>query len=80
MAKRRVKTTKRRLLKPLKIRNRLDLLACKWRATYFWKDLDKGYNFSLDLISIKGLHKKLWASKVVRVPILRFSKLPTWES
>jgi hypothetical protein len=31
----------------------------------------------LDLTSIKGLHNKLWASKVTRVPI---SGLATWES
>ncbi len=33
------------------------------------KDLDEGYNFPLDLTSIEGLHKKLWASKVAGVPI-----------
>jgi hypothetical protein len=52
---------------PLKVRNRPDFLACRWHATYLWKDLDKGYNFALDLISIKGLHTKLWASKVTGV-------------
>jgi hypothetical protein len=31
---------------------------------YRWKALDKGYNFSLDFISIGGLHAKLWARKV----------------
>jgi hypothetical protein len=40
----------------LKVRNRPDLLACRWRATYHWKALDEGYNFVLDLISIGGLH------------------------
>jgi hypothetical protein len=44
---------------------------CKWPATYRWKVLDEGYNFSLDITSIKGLHTKLWDSKVARVPILR---------
>ncbi len=34
---------KRRL--SLKVENRLDFLACRWRTTYRWKDLDKGYNF-----------------------------------
>ncbi len=28
----------------------------------------KGYNFALDL-AFKGLHKKLWASKMAKVPI-----------
>jgi hypothetical protein len=63
-------------LRPLKVKNRLDFLMCKWRATYRWKDLDKGYNFDLDLTSIRGLHTKLWASKVTEVPILRISGLP----
>jgi hypothetical protein len=29
----------------LKVGNRLDLLVCRWHATYQWKDFDKGYNF-----------------------------------
>jgi hypothetical protein len=41
-----------------------------------WKALDEGYNFALDLTSIKGLHTKLWAPKVVGVPTLRISWLP----
>jgi len=49
---------------------------CRWCATYCWKALDKGYNFALDLISIRGLHVKLWASKVVRIPTLRILGLP----
>jgi hypothetical protein len=62
--------------RPLKVRNRPDFLVCRWHVTYRWKDLDKGYNFALDLISIEGLHRKLWALKVVRVPSLGFSGLP----
>jgi len=50
--------------RPLKVKNRPDLLACRWRATYRWKVLNKGYNFALDLISIEGLHTKLWGPKV----------------
>jgi hypothetical protein len=38
-----------------------------WHATYSWKDLEKGYNFALNLTLIEGLHTKLCASKVVRV-------------
>jgi hypothetical protein len=49
-----------------------DLFVCKWCDTYHWKDLDEGYNFALDLISIRGLQKKLWASKIVEVPIWEF--------
>jgi hypothetical protein len=36
----------------------------------------KGYNFSLELISIGGLHTKLWAPKVVGDPTLGISRLP----
>jgi hypothetical protein len=43
------------------------------------KLFDDGYNFDLDLISIEGQHKKLWVSKVARVPISGISGLPTWE-
>ncbi len=42
---------------------------CKWHVTYRWKAFDKGYNFSLEFTSIGGFHNKLWASKVVGVPI-----------
>jgi hypothetical protein len=56
---------------PLKLWNLLDSFACKWSATYCLKAHEKGYNFTLDLTSIGGLHTKLWASKVVGVPILR---------
>jgi hypothetical protein len=52
----------------------------KWCATYNWKALDKGYNFSLDLNLIKSLHKKLWAFKVVGVLILEILGHPIWES
>jgi hypothetical protein len=41
----------------------------RWRATYHWKALDEGYNFALKLTSIRGLHTKLWASKVARIPL-----------
>ncbi len=62
--------------RPLKVMNHLDILACMWHVTYCWKFLDKGYNFSSNLISIKGLDTKLWAPKVTRVPTLGISKLP----
>jgi hypothetical protein len=38
-----------------------NFLACRWCATYRWKAFNKGYKFALDLISIRGLHPKLWA-------------------
>ncbi len=62
--------------RPLKVRNHSDSLACRWRATHHWKALNEGYNFVLDLISIGGLHKKLWARKVTRVLVVRISRLP----
>jgi hypothetical protein len=42
-------------------------------VTYHWKALNKGYKFAVDFILIGGLHKKLWASKLVGVPILGIS-------
>jgi len=48
---------------PLKVENHPDFLMCRWRATYRSKALNKDYNFALDLISIGGLHKKLWPAK-----------------
>jgi len=49
---------------------------CRWHATYHWKTLDKGYNFVLNLISIRGLHVKLWGPEVARILILAISGLP----
>ncbi len=43
---------------------------CRWLATYHWKAFDEIYNFALDLISIEGLHAKLWGPKITRVPTL----------
>jgi len=42
-------------------------------VTYHWKAFDEGYNFALDLVSIRGLHAKLRATKVVGVLTLRIS-------
>jgi hypothetical protein len=55
--------------RPLKVKNCPYFLVCRWCATYCWKALDEGCNFFLSLTSIKGLHTKLWAPKVTRVPI-----------
>ncbi len=49
---------------------------CKWRATRRWKDLNKGYNFDLNLIPIGGLHKKLQCRKVAGLSALAISGLP----
>jgi hypothetical protein len=52
------------------------IAGVKIQWIYRWKALDKGYNFALDLISIGGLHTKLWGPKVARVPILGILGLP----
>jgi len=62
--------------RPLKVKNFLDFLACRWCTTYCWKNVDKGYNFALYLTSIRGLHINLWASKVTGVSILGILGLP----
>jgi len=60
----------------LKVTNRADFLAYRWCATYLWKDLDEGYNFASNLISIWGLHTKLWAPKIIGVSTLGIFRLP----
>jgi hypothetical protein len=44
--------------------------------TYCWKALNKGYNFAWDFISIRGLHTRLLAPKITRVPTLGILGLP----
>ncbi len=65
-------------IRPLKVGNRPDFLAFRWHATYFWKFIDNGYSFVLDLISIGGLHAKLWAPKVAKVLTVGISVLVPW--
>ncbi len=60
----------------LKVNNWPKFLACRWRETYRWKDLDKGYKFASNLISIGGLHAKLWGPKVIGVSTLGISGPP----
>jgi len=48
----------------------------KWRATYCWKALDEGYDFASNLLSIRGLHTRLWAPKVAGVLVVKISGLP----
>jgi hypothetical protein len=62
--------------RPLKVRNRPNFLVWRWHVIYHWKALDEDYNFAFILISIKGLHTKLWAPKIVGVPTLGISTLP----
>jgi hypothetical protein len=49
-------------------------------VTYYGKVLNEGYNFALNLTSIKGLNIKLWDSKIAGVPILGISRLPLGSS
>ncbi len=65
---------------PLKLRNWPDFLAFRWRATYHWKSFDEGYNFVLDLVSIGGLHTKLWAPQSHENLNFGNFEIPTWES
>jgi hypothetical protein len=64
----------------LKFENHPDLLVWKWCTKYHWTTLDKVYNFALNVTPIRGLHKKLWTSKVAGILILEILKLSTWES
>ncbi len=66
--------------RPLKVGNQPDFLVCRCHATYRWKALDESYNFSLDLILIRGLQRKLWAFKVAGVPSLGISGFPLGSS
>jgi hypothetical protein len=50
--------------RPLKVRNR-PLPNIRFEcATWRWKDLDEGYNFGLDLVTIGLCSRELWPSKV----------------
>jgi len=59
-----------------KVENRLNLLGCRWHATYRWKALDESYNFALDRTLIQGLLAKLLGCKVTKVPVGAISELP----
>jgi len=62
--------------RPLNIGNHPDFLVFRWHATYHWNDLNKGYNFASDLILIRRLHIKLWASMFMGVLVVGISGLP----
>jgi hypothetical protein len=56
----------------LKVRNR-PLPNIRFQsATWSWKDLDEGYNFSLDLVAIGPCSRELWLFKVPGVPSGQF--------
>jgi hypothetical protein len=69
--------------RPLKVGNRplpnLRMESATWR----WKDLDEGYNFGLDLVTIRLCNRELWAFKVPGLQPGQFRDnfgTPTWES
>jgi hypothetical protein len=62
---------------PLKAKTRFNFFTCRWHATYRWKAFNEGYDFASDLIPIGGLHIKLWAPRVVGIPTLGISGLPS---
>jgi hypothetical protein len=45
--------------RPLKVKNDLKLRVFGAHITYCWKALDESYNYSQNLTSIGGMHKKL---------------------
>jgi hypothetical protein len=62
--------------RPLKVEKRPNLGVCRWCATHHWKALDESYKFSLDLILIGGLSKKLQPRKVAGIQTRAISGLP----
>jgi hypothetical protein len=50
--------------RPLKGGNRPNPGVCRWSETHRWKALEEIYKFDLDLISIRGMNRELWAPKV----------------
>jgi hypothetical protein len=50
--------------------------VCRRCATNPWKDIDEGYNFASNLISMGGLRTKLWGPKIARVSTLGILGLP----
>jgi hypothetical protein len=54
--------------RPLKVGNRPLPDVRFGSATWHWKDMDKGYNFGLDLVAIRLCSRELWQFKVPKVP------------
>ncbi len=57
---------------PLKVENRPLPDVRFGSATWRWKDLDEGYNFGLDLVTIQLCSRELWRFKVLGVPLGQF--------
>jgi hypothetical protein len=63
-------------VKPPKGRNRPDPSVFRCSAIHRWKALNEGYNFSLGLITIGSLHRKLCALNIARILVVGISRLP----
>jgi hypothetical protein len=61
---------------PVKVGNSPNFLMFRWHATCRWKGLNEGYNFVIELITIGGLHTKLWGPKVVGILVMRILGIP----
>jgi hypothetical protein len=61
--------------RPLKVKIALNYVRVGGVSHIIGKALDKGYNFALDVTSIRGMHKMLYASKVAKDPIGNFGIL-----
>ncbi len=69
--------------RPLKVGNRPFPDVRIESATWRWKDLDEGYNFGLDLVTIRLGSRELRAPKVPGLQLGQFQDnfgIPTWES
>ncbi len=69
--------------RPLKVENRPVPDVRFGSAIRRWKDLDKGYNFGLDIVAIRGQGEEIWPLKVPGVQsghIRDNFGTPTWES
>jgi hypothetical protein len=61
---------------PLKVKNRPNPDACRWKTTCCWKSLKESYKFASNLIPIGGLSKKLWSCKIAGLQIRTVLRLP----
>jgi len=61
--------------RPQKVGGRSNPDVCRWSVTHRWKALEEGYKFALDLITIKGLSRELWAPEVSGVSTRTVSRL-----
>jgi hypothetical protein len=58
--------------RPLKVENRPLPDVRFGSATWYWKDINEGYNFGWDLVAIRLCNRELWWFKVSKVPSGQF--------